>query len=139
MKSMKINLFNNYGKISFDSEKIISAIADYFSELEEAGVVLVDAEEIRALNREYRKSDRATDVLTFPADGDYLGDIFICVEKVFSQAEEYGHAPEREFAFLVVHGLLHLKGYDHCTEEEESRMIAKQEEILNAINYRRNV
>ena len=90
MKSMKINLFNNYGKISFDSEKIISAIADYFSELEEAGVVLVDAEEIRAINREYIKSDRATDVLSFPADGDYLGDIFICVEKFSPRQKNTG-------------------------------------------------
>ena len=98
----------------------------------------MDAEEIRASTGNI-ENPTAQPTCFLPRGRDYLGDIFICVEKVFSQAEEYGHAPEREFAFLVVHGLLHLKGYDHCTEEEESRMIAKQEEILNAINYRRNV
>lgn len=135
---MKINLYNNYGNIDFDFEKIIADIENYFQRTEEVSLILVDAEEIQTLNRDFRKVDRVTDVISFEGEEEnYLGDIFICVDKVYSQAEEYGHGPEREFAFLLVHGLLHLQGYDHMNSEDEKIMLAKQEEILNALNYRR--
>ena len=108
--------------------------------------VLIDTpDRIQTLNREFRKVDRVTDVLTFPAwegeislcaDG-YLGDIMICYERAKEQAEEYGHSLERELSFLAVHGVLHLLGYDHMTEEDEHRMREKQTAILDRIGVKR--
>lgn len=136
---MEINVFNNYSKeIPFEYEKIVEDISNYFNNEEEVSLILVDNEEIHKLNKEYRGVDRPTDVLSFNSDEDiYLGDIFISIDKVVSQAQEYEHSFEREFAFLLVHGILHLKGYDHHTPEEEKEMFAKQEEVLNVLNYRR--
>ena len=102
--------------------------------------VLVDTpHHIRDLNRDFRHIDRVTDVLTFPAwegedplSGDgYLGDIMICYERAKEQAREYGHSLARELAFLTVHGVLHLLGYDHMTQDEETVMRSKQTEILD--------
>ncbi|MEN6340872.1 MAG: rRNA maturation RNase YbeY [Clostridiaceae bacterium] len=109
-------------------------------------VLITDAEEIQTLNRTYRKIDRVTDVLTFPAwegeailcpKDEYLGDIAICYERALEQAEEYNHSLERELAFLAVHGSLHLMGYDHMTSEDEAAMFAKQEEILLSLGLPR--
>ncbi len=108
--------------------------------------VLVDTpERIQTLNRDFRHVDRVTDVLTFPAwegedalSGDgYLGDIMICYERAKEQAAEYGHSLSRELAFLTVHGVLHLLGYDHMTEPEETVMRSKQTEILNGMGLTR--
>ena len=92
--------------------------------------------------------DRPTDVLSFPmferdeiaylkeeSDGerDILGDIIVSIEKVREQAEEYGHSFERELAYLVTHGMLHLLGYDHMIEEEKEQMRKKVEEILGKL------
>src|SRR5690554_167668 len=139
MMKMEINIYNNYqAEIHFDFEKIVKDVSNYFNENTEISLILVNNEEIRNLNRDYRNIDRETDVLSFvDEDGEYLGDIFINIERVYSQAKEYNHSVEREFAFLLVHGILHLKGYDHHTNEEEIEMFAKQEEILNELNYRR--
>lgn len=121
----------------------------------EVSVSFVDHEEIHALNLEYRGKDKPTDVLSFPmweendpgtAAGDIdpkndavlLGDIVISAEKAVDQAAEYGHSPEREFAFLSVHSTLHLLGYDHETSsEDEAYMNQKQEEILTKIGVPR--
>ena len=109
-------------------------------------VLITDAEEIQRLNFSYRQIDRVTDVLTFPAwEGDvilcppdgYLGDIAICFERAQEQAEEYGHSLERELAFLSVHGALHLLGYDHMEPDDERKMLAQQDEILNDLGYHR--
>ena len=109
-------------------------------------VLITDAEEIQRLNFSYRQIDRVTDVLTFPAwEGDaiicppdgYLGDIAICFERAQEQAEEYGHSLERELAFLSVHGALHLLGYDHMEPDDERKMLAQQDEILNELGYHR--
>ena len=117
----------------------------------EVSVSFVDNEEIHALNLEYRGKDKPTDVLSFPmwekkeldtgtAAGDIdpendavlLGDIVISAEKAVEQAAEYGHSPEREFAFLSVHSTLHLLGYDHVDEDEALEMEALEKEILDA-------
>ncbi len=109
----------------------------------ELSVTFTDDEGIRVLNRDFRKLDRATDVLSFPLT-DYagtalpidepeasLGDIVISLERAAAQAEEYGHSFEREVAFLTVHSMLHLLGYDHEDGgEEEQDMRARQSAIL---------
>ena len=66
-----------------------------------------------------------------------LGDIFICIPRMMEQANLYGHSEKRELSFLVVHGLLHLLGYDHKTKKEETIMFDKQELILNATDIKR--
>jgi len=101
-------------------------------------IVLVTDEAIKTMNKNYRDKDYVTDVLTFPSDlEDELGDIFIAVYKAHAQAREYGHTFERELAFLVVHGILHTLGYDHETKEEETKMFALQEELLNQLKITR--
>ena len=141
---MIINLFNNYNKeINFDFEKIIKDVEKYESN-KEISLILVDKDEIHKINLEYRHKDYPTDVISFEAyeedieeDNNYAGDIFLCIDKVYEQATEYGHSLEREFAFLLVHGVLHLHGYDHIEKNDEVIMFAKQEEFLNFLNYKR--
>ncbi|MGM9834881.1 MAG: rRNA maturation RNase YbeY [Bacilli bacterium] len=109
-------------------------------------IIFVDEEEIQKINREYRNIDRVTDVISFAfEDNDnllyndirVLGDIFICIPRMKDQAIEYGHSEKRELAFLTVHGLLHLLGYDHMTKEDEVKMFAVQELILDGENIKR--
>ncbi|EZH67817.1 rRNA maturation factor [Bacillaceae bacterium JMAK1] len=110
------------------------------NEITECSLVFVHEDRIQELNRDYRNKDAVTDVLSFalnddeqmPGDEHVLGDIVICVERMKEQAEEYEHSIERELAFLSVHGLLHLLGYDHMDEEEEREMFTLQEELLSA-------
>ena len=103
-------------------------------------IIFVDNEKIHELNKQFRGVDRPTDVISFAledAEEEFLstirvlGDIYISIPKMQEQAKEYGHSEKRELAFLVVHGLLHLLGYDHQTEEEEKVMFRIQEEMLN--------
>lgn len=122
---------------------------------------LCDDDAIHELNREYRGVDRATDVLSFPTvgypagmtaggadkylrreyddelDACMLGDLILSVPHVLQQAAEYGHSPEREAAYLIVHGLCHLMGYDHIEEDDKRRMRAMEEKILSAIGQTR--
>ncbi len=141
-ENMEINVFNQYGSINFDFEKVIADLGECFPKETSASVILVNLEGIQKINHSYRHLDYPTDVISFENEDEteedgYIGDIFICVDKVKEQAEAYGHSLLREFAFLLVHGLLHLSGYDHQDEEQEAEMLAKQEEILNKTNYRR--
>ncbi len=109
----------------------------------EVSVVMVNDDAIHEYNKNYRNVDRPTDVLSF-VDGEEvdgvlsLGDIIISVDKVRSQAEDYGHSLKREYCFLVAHGFLHLLGYDHETKEEEEEMTRLQKEILDDIAKRPN-
>ncbi len=140
------------------AEKVIEAASDYVEcpyEIE-VNLLLTLNQEIQEMNREFREIDRETDVLSFPmvpydspenfdfleeADECFnpetgelmLGDIVISKEKVISQAEEYGHSMEREYAFLIAHSMLHLFGHDHMEEEERLVMEQKQEAILNQL------
>ena len=110
----------------------------------EVSCVLVDDERIHEINREYRHIDRSTDVISFAMeDNDQfyvegmprtLGDIFISVDHAKKQAEEYGHSLRREMCFLFTHGILHLLGYDHMTDEQEKEMFGLQDEILGALS-----
>ena len=140
---MVINLFNNYNdEIKFDYNAIIDNIQNGIKEDIELSLILVDINEIHNINKEYRGIDRPTDVISFcledEEDDKYLGDIFVCIEKVYEQSKEYNHSNEREFAFLVVHGILHLLGYDHMNKEDEEKMFTKQEELLKKLGYERN-
>ena len=145
------------------AEQVIDFCLDHeeFPYAAEVNLTLTDNEGIHAINREYRRIDRPTDVLSFPmlsysAPGDFsflnreceddfnpdtgeaiLGDIIISVDKVKEQAASYGHSEKREFAFLIVHSMLHLFGYDHMTEEEAPVMEEKQRQILEAMNILR--
>ena len=111
----------------------------------EVSITLTDNQKIHALNLQYREVDRPTDVLSFPLT-DYegntdepeadepcisLGDIVISLEKAAEQAETYGHSFDREVAFLTVHSMLHLLGYDHeLGEAEDIDMRARQSAIM---------
>ena len=120
----------------------------------EVSISFVNNQEMRRLNKEYRNIDKETDVLSFPLvefieeelntedeDAEYieeeiaLGDIDISMEKAVEQSEEYGHSFKRELAFLLVHGMLHLLGYDHDEEASEGEMFDKQEEILKNMKF----
>lgn len=103
-------------------------------------IVFVDNEKIQYLNKKYRNIDRITDVISFAFEDNqkvvynnvrFLGEIYICIPRMIEQALEYGHSETRELAFLTVHGLLHLLGYDHMTKEDEEIMFTLQEVILN--------
>ncbi len=122
----------------------------------EVSVLLTDNEGIREINREYRNVDAPTDVLSFPMQeltpGDFradeaeispetgllpLGDIVISAERVYDQADEFGHSTERELSYLVVHSVLHLLGYDHTDEGKmKKKMRAREEEILSGIGLK---
>lgn len=138
--------------------KVIEAALDYEEcpyEVE-VNLLLTMNDEIQEMNQNFRQIDRATDVLSFPmidyeVAGNFeflenvmdafhpesgelmLGDIVISKEKVLSQAEDYGHSVEREYAFLIAHSMLHLFGYDHMEEDERIVMEAKQKEILEQL------
>lgn len=130
-------------------------------------VTITDNNTIRKINNEQRNMDKATDVLSFPlvdykAPGDFafledtendfaydyfdpdtgelmLGDIVISSEKVYEQAEEYGHSVRRELGFLVAHSMLHLFGYDHMEDEERMQMEKMQSEILDRLGITRQL
>ena len=117
----------------------------------EVAVTFTDNATIHEINLTHREIDRPTDVLSFPLMDDYgfpvnpetdckmLGDIVISTEKALEQAEEFGHSFEREIAFLTVHSMLHLLGYDHVTSpEDEKEMFAKQDLILETLGITRS-
>ncbi|MBQ5832273.1 MAG: rRNA maturation RNase YbeY [Selenomonadales bacterium] len=118
-------------------------------DLAEVSLMFTDDETIHEMNREYRGIDRPTDVLSFALEEgeeeeiyggpeeNLLGDIIISVETATRQAEEYGHSVEREMAFLALHGMLHLLGYDHMEEEERQEMRAQEEAILASLGISR--
>lgn len=128
-------------------EKYIQFVLSY-EKLEHVlfNVILVDDPYIHKINLEYRWIDRPTDVITFALEDEkevqaqdirVLGDIYISVDRVVSQAKEYGHSRKRELFFLVTHGIYHLLGYDHMTKEEEKVMFEKQEKVLEAYGITR--
>ncbi len=134
---MKVNFFNETNLKVKPYEKMINSIFKNINSNKEFNIIFVTKEEIQRLNREFRKIDKVTDVISFALiddkdiiKTDELGDIFICLDKAFEQAKEYQHSENREVCFLAVHGYLHLCGFDHMTKEDEEIMFSKQEEIL---------
>lgn len=127
----ELEILENYVKNLTKELKIEKAIFN---------IILVDEDEIHKLNKDYRGVDRKTDVITFALEDSkafrnpeirVLGDIYLCVSVAYEQAENYGHSRIREICFLATHGILHLLGYDHMTEEEEKVMFSLQEELLS--------
>lgn len=126
----------------------------------EVSLSFVGEDEIRELNKEYRDTDKVTDVLSFPTVDNpergvidlashasdlnpetwllNLGDIIICLPRAKQQAKEYGHSLKREVAFLSLHSLLHLLGYDHMNQADEEQMTAVQNAVLDKLNIKRN-
>ena len=103
-------------------------------------IIFIDDEKMHELNKTYRGIDRTTDVLSFAYEDNenidigirMLGEIFVSIPKMKKQAIEYGHSETRELSFLVVHGILHLLGYDHTLgKKEEEEMFRRQELVLN--------
>lgn len=124
---------NDVAKVALEQEDV-----DLDAEI---SLVFADNESIRELNKTYRSKDSATDVLSFPlwdpeeeeVEEILLGDIIISLERAVTQAEEYGHSLEREVTYLMVHGILHLVGYDHLVEEDKKIMREHEEKILKAV------
>ncbi len=152
---------------SFDEEALAGRVVSYclsymgFPYEAEVNLTLTDNNGIWKLNKEHRGIDAPTDVLSFPMlsydkPGDFsflgrelqddfnpdtgeaiLGDIVISADKVKEQAKSYGHSTKREFAFLIVHSMLHLFGFDHMTPEDEALMKEKQKLILSGLDILR--
>ena len=152
--SVKVNIFSKQNKVRLPVgtklliRKACNATLEFekFGNSAEVDVTLVDDEEIREINKEQRKIDSSTDVLSFPLgeNGEYdanpktgalmLGDIVISVETALKQADLYGHGIQREIAFLTVHSMLHLLGYDHVNGGmEQAIMREKEEAVLDAL------
>ena len=121
----------------------------YGLEHAEVSATLTDDAHIHELNKKYRGVDRPTDVLSFALtesdeptveggpETEILGDLILSVERVAAQAEEYGHSLKREAAFLTVHGMLHLLGYDHIKDEDREEMEAEQRTVMDALGISR--
>jgi probable rRNA maturation factor len=147
-------LFADTAAFDVLAERVLGRIAmeKSLNEDVEVGVLWADDAYIRTLNRDYRGKDCATDVLSFAMQDEgedepvleddplaeiLLGDIVISLETAQRQAEEYGHGMDREIAFLLVHGMLHLLGYDHGEESERQVMRQEEEKILAALDIQR--
>ncbi len=102
----------------------------------EVSIAVVGDVAIRGLNRRYRRTDRATDVLAFPQDGPggLLGDVVISAARAAAQAPRYGHTVARELRLLVIHGVLHLLGYDDERPAAARRMHRRQQQVLRALD-----
>ena len=137
------NLYKDYAYLdkvinkTLEEEQVTGAV---FS------IIFVTLDEIHRLNKEYRGIDRPTDVISFALEdsADFevsglrvLGDIYICIEKMKEQAQEYCHSKMRELSFLTCHGLLHLLGYDHMEPVAEKIMFGKQDKILEELEITR--
>ena len=152
---LKINFANRQRKTTLPSntkELVNSAISaalsvEKFSVPAEVNVTFVSDEKIRIINRDFRNINSSTDVLSFPLgeDGNYdinpendcamLGDVIISIDHALYQADLYGHGLDREIAYLTVHSIFHLLGYDHVDEgEEKAIMREKEESALRLIN-----
>lgn len=157
MKKIELDILWEIDEEKLIEEKIKETVKSAL-EVEDAicdinlSVVVTDNEKIREINNSQRNIDSPTDVLSFPGyekevwdelkrDGEklvYIGDIVVSKEKIIEQAKEYGTGFEREFCYLIAHGMLHLMGYDHMTDEDKAVMREKEEEVMKKLNLERN-
>ena len=151
MAQLKIECFNKRIHLKNIAQAVYSVLGQKDDLKVELG--FVSAEEIKDYNRETRGVDKVTDVLSYPTldgicgkvlckkdfptdiDGKYLflGSIILCEEKIESQAKEYGHSAKRERDYLIIHGLLHLFGYDHMNDIDKANMRQKEKEVLKVL------
>ncbi|AKP03858.1 rRNA maturation RNase YbeY [Companilactobacillus pabuli] len=156
---MDLEIYNDDNLIDQARENWVKDIVQFaFNKLKlkdstQLSIHFVTKDKIHEINKKYRDTDRATDVISFAInDGedslDYLeaqipdlpvdlGDLFISVEIVAEHAKEYEHSFDRELGYTIVHGILHLNGYDHIKKEDEKVMIGLQEEILSAYGLKK--
>lgn len=145
--SYQIEIRDEYGAENFPLARVTKAILTVLTQHNiEPGhaltLVVTDDEHVRDLNRQFRKVDAATDILSFPADPlpeevedepPYLGDLIIAYPYTVHQAEETGYALDDELVLLAIHGTLHLLGYDHADTETQDEMWAAQADALTAM------
>lgn len=134
---IKVEINNQTKKRVFFS-KIKNAAKAVFRQLKikkdyYVSVGLVGSNEMKRLNKKYRKKDKITDVLSFEGRADDLGEIIICVSEAKKQAKQKGHSFHCEIQFLFVHGLLHLLGYDHKTMRQKEKMAKVEEKIMKKL------
>lgn len=145
------DVINNYGKEIPNYEEIENYVEYLVKELNldncMFNIIFITNKEIHKINKEYRKVDRPTDVISFALEDNkdieykdfrLLGDSYISVDRAIEQAREYNHSLKRELCFLSTHGILHLLGYDHQTKKEEEIMFTKQKELLEKYGIQRN-
>lgn len=134
-----------------DIERLVAHVlgGEGIDEPAELSIWITGEAQLHELNRQYREVDNSTDVLSFGADGDaafvaapgqprYLGDLAVSFPHVARQAEEYGHARQRELGYLVTHGILHLLGYDHEQNDDAAAMRGREESLLGALGITRD-
>ena len=130
---MKVFIFNQTKFHIEDYRETITKVFDCIENDKGINVILLNSEDMIKLNKKYRGIDSDTDVLSFSYNDKKMttiGDIFVSHKKIIEQSTRYGHSVHRELAFLVVHGFLHILGYDHDSKENEVKMLSKQNEIL---------
>ncbi|MEC2054327.1 rRNA maturation RNase YbeY [Peribacillus psychrosaccharolyticus] len=152
-----IDFLDETNEVSEAAIMLVDSVLQFAAETEsieegsELSVSFVDNARIQEINKQFREKDAATDVISFAMEemGEdelaivgadmprILGDIIISIERTKEQAAEYGHSFDRELGFLALHGFLHLLGYDHMTEEDETVMFTKQKDILAAYGLSR--
>lgn len=153
---MQFDIVNEWGDVNPDWLERLNEILPLYAQQEGLpdemviGLTFTDDEKIREINREFRNIDKSTDVLSFPLyerDDEIelfedelapFGDIVLSVPHAIAQAEEYGHSVEREVCYLVVHGLMHIAGYDHMEADEKAEMRAAEEALLKAVGVTRD-
>ena len=143
MINVEFNDQQNKLEISKEMLALLKEVVITAAELEgysggEVSIAFVTNQKIKELNLKYRDKNEATDVLSFPIDAEMLGDIIISAIRAAEQAEEYGHSLKRELAYLTVHGMLHLFGYDHHSAEEKKEMRQKEERVLTQLDISRD-
>lgn len=151
--SAKVKIYNKQKKteITPQTRKLIRSACntalkeENFGSDAEIDVSIVDDEQIRVINNQCRNIDASTDVLSFPLgeNGEYdvnpesgacmLGDVVLSAERAVAQAELYGHGTQREIAYLTVHSVLHLLGYDHVNSEAERQVMRQKEETIMSV------
>ena len=161
---MALEVFYTTKNTSLDKsfiDEIYKATLKHFNlkDVFEVEITIVGEKRIKSVNAATRSIDKVTDVLSFPNtefkfpfnENDYayaknpetgkimLGELMLCEKRAISQAKEYGHSVAREFGFLVLHGLLHLMGFDHIKKEDEVVMMSHAEEILKGLKLNRDV
>ena len=153
---MQFDIVNEWGDVNPDWLERLNEILPLYAQQEGLpdemviGLTFTDDEKIREINREFRNIDKSTDVLSFPLyerDDEIelfedelapFGDIVLSVPHAIAQAEEYGHSVVREVCYLVVHGLMHIAGYDHMEADEKAEMRAAEEALLKAVGVTRD-